>query len=209
MCQTAPQHMQRIVCNLVWERLYVVPPNRLGICWCRQCLFEMVPGPYGSPGWDRFVPEGQTCCTEAWAARGWFCRWCGKDHATGSEEAARGIYGGRFWDFWGMPEHCECGEELRGWTNFNLASCGSCWWVCTQQLVGRLLQLLGPWSPIHDCIWMCLIEPPQWNCSREEELAACAWMLDRIRDSLGGGRPGKFPPQVLVEQPGRHFCTAV
>ena len=184
--QTATLMAPRITCNLVWERLYRLPSDRDGVCWCRSCTIRQVPGPYGSPGWELLVPEGQTCCTEAWLARGWFCRWCGKDETTGYCEAASGIYGGLFWDFDDHPSYCECGWELQGWTNFNLASCGSCWWVCTKQLAGRLLQLFGPWSDIHDSIWMCLIESPTWGVAREDAVAARAWMLDRVRELEGG-----------------------
>ena len=132
------------------------------------------------------MPEGQTCCTDAWLTRGWFCRWCGRDETTGFSEASSGIYGGLFWGFVDHPSYCECGWELQGWTNFNLASCGSCWWVCTKQLAGRLLQLFGPWSDIHDSIWMCLIESPTWGVAREDAVAARAWMLDRVRELEGG-----------------------
>ena len=124
--QTATLMASRITCNLVWERLHRLPSDRDGVCWCRSCTIREVPGPYGSPGWELFVPEGQTCCTEAWLARGWFCRWCGKDETTGYCEAASGIYGGLFWDVYDHQSYCECGWELHGWTNLSLASCGSC-----------------------------------------------------------------------------------
>jgi len=171
-----------ILCNLLWERLYINPSERFGVCWCRCCLGRMVPGPWGSRGWERFVPEGTRCCEEAWLARGWFCRWCGKDGDTGTFEAARGIYGGISRDFMDMPSWCECGWELRGWVNYNLASCGSCWWACTQQLVAFFLKLLGPWSEIHDNIFLCLIEGPCWAARPADEEADILWMLEQIRE---------------------------
>jgi len=201
-CLLAPM-TPRITCNLLWEQQCRTPSERIySDCWCRSCRFVRVPGPYGRRGWERLVPEGQACCTEAWLARGWFCRWCGRDEETGSKQAARGIYGGLSWDFFDCPSSCECGWELRAWGNFNLASCESCWWICTLQLKASLIRLLGGgWSQIHELIWMFLIEAPQWGCGRKEAVAARTWMLARIRN-YGLQSEGQAPfcqlPQVYL-----------
>ena len=128
------------------------------------------------------MPEGTRCCEQAWLARGWFCRWRGKDSDTGTFEAARGIYGGISRDFMDMPSWCECGWELRGWVNYTLASRGSCWWVCTQQLVAFFLKRLGPWSEIHDNTFLCLIEGPCWAARPADEEADILWILEQIRE---------------------------
>ena len=202
----------RITCNLLWEKRYRIPSERVYlVCWCPSCRFEKVPGPYGRRGWEAFVPRGQVCCTEAWLARGWFCRWCGRDEETGSKQVARGIYGGLYWDFFECPSFCECGWELRAWGNFNLASCGSCWWICTLQLKARLFRLLGGgWSPIHELIWMFLIEAAQWGCDQKEAAAARTWMLARIRDygrqSAGQAPLCQLPPVYITEALDLDFC---
>jgi hypothetical protein len=166
-----------MTCQLVfWP-----PSKRAGVCWCRKCVREHVPGPYGQPGGDRLVFAGELCCTDSWLARNWFCRWCGRDGVTGSDKAALGIYGKR-WAGRDGPSHCECGWPLLGWTKFNLSACGSCWWVCTQQLGSHLIHLLGAWSQIHETIWMYLLVPPQWGFPPENDARAMAWMVARIRD---------------------------
>ena len=168
-----------------WQRRFQEPVVRVheARCWCYVCRFKKVPGPYGRPGWEALVPSGQSCCKEAWLARGWFCRWCGRDEATGSKQAARGIYGGLINSFYDCPDFCECGWELRAWGKFNLASCGSCWWVCSLQLNTWLCRLLGGgWSSIHELIWMFLIEAAQWGCDKQEAAATRNWLLARIRD---------------------------
>ena len=202
----------RITCNLEWERRYRTPSESIfSDCWCRSCRYAKVPGPYGGRGWERLVPEGQACCTEAWLGRGWFCRWCGRDEETGSKQAARGIYGGLSWDFFDCPSSCECGWELRAWGNFNLASCGSCWWICTLQLKARLFRLLGGgWSHIHELIWMFLIEAPQWGCDREEAVAARTWLLARIREyglqSAGQAPLCQLSPEYITKPRDLDFC---
>ena len=149
--------------------------------WRRRCSWEGTRW-YRIRGRKRFLDDADRCCEPAWLSRGWCCRSCGKTGDAGSFQAACGIYGGRFWARAYMPSGCECGWELKGWNNFNWASCGSCWWVCTVQLVSRLMELLGPWSEIHDCIWLCLIESPQWGVDLEEAMLAQLILLAQVRE---------------------------
>ena len=134
----------------------------------------------------------RTCCRGAWLLQGWLCRYCGRDAEIGPEEAARGIFGGRSHDWNDMPSFCECGWELRGWTNFNYSSCGSCYWVLTMQLVRRLLQDFGPWSQIHDNIFECLLEPPCYGVRPAEAASERAKDLESVRlyGQLVEGGPG-------------------
>ena len=41
---------------------------------------------------------------------------------------------------------------------WDYVSCRSCYWVLTRQLVRRLLEVFGPWSHIHELIFLFLIE---------------------------------------------------
>ena len=83
----------------------------------------------------------------------------GRDEGSGRREAAGGIYGGRANDreFGQECDGCACGEYFR-WTNWNHASCRSCYCVLTRQLARRFLELFGSWSDIHDRIFIFLIE---------------------------------------------------
>ena len=44
---------------------------------------------------------------------------------------------------------------MRKW---NCVSCPSCYWVLTRQLVRHLLEQFGPWSHIHESIFIFLIQ---------------------------------------------------
>ena len=125
-------------------------------CWCRGCTRRKVPGPYGWHGPALAQPVVRACCRDAWVARGWFCRWCGRDSYSGWQETARGIYGGLHKDWEDMPDHCACGSRLRSWQNY--AACGGCYWVITIQIVRRFHNLFRGWSEIQELIFMCLID---------------------------------------------------
>lgn len=126
-------------------------------CWCRQCTRRKVLVPPVHP-WRHEEPR--TCCTDAWIARAWFCRWCGRDWLTGRHSTAYGIYGGRDNNWQDPPSHCACGWELWAWTNFNYSCCGSCYWVTTIQLVQHLhAKFECWWSKIHERFFDFLIEP--------------------------------------------------
>ena len=114
-----------------------------------------MPGPSGRSSDAPAEPWVRTCCLDGWLQRGWSCRRCRRDAHSGRRAAARGIYGGRANDCWGMPSQCACGRELH---SFNYASCRSCYWVLTRQLIRRFLDLLGPWTPLHEHIFSFLIE---------------------------------------------------
>ena len=129
-----------------------------GLCWCFKCRWERGrPELDGRPGPEQAVPWFRTCCQDGWLARGWFCRGCGRDEASGRHIAARGIYG--CLGCWQMSclSQCVCGRELpvRNWHYF---SCPSCYWVLTRQLVRHLLEQFGQWSHIHERIFSFLIE---------------------------------------------------
>ena len=126
-----------------------------------------------------FLPEDQRCCQLAWLAHGWSCKVCGASSRSGSYWAARGIYGGRFLTST-PPWWCECGSELGN--NKNMSSCGSCWWLCTVQLVCWLMELLGPWSEIHDNIWTCLVEVPHWGYGLLEADRSRQIVLAEVRE---------------------------
>ena len=128
----------------------------------------MPPLPAGEGVWaldGRSVPEQKEswvrkCCQEGWLARGWFCRWCGRDEDSGWQGAARGIFGDRAKEREDVRRgfgYCACGCCLG--FDWNYGSCRACYWVLTRQLVRRLLELCGSWSPIHDRIFLFLIGP--------------------------------------------------
>jgi hypothetical protein len=48
--------------------------------------------------------------------------------------------------------------------------------------VAFFLKLLGPWSEIHDNIFLCLIEGPCWAARPADEEADILWMLEKIRE---------------------------
>ena len=156
-----------------------------------------MPGPYGRrafpfPG-QAAEPIFLTCCQDGWLARGWFCRWCGRDEESGRQETARGIYDGRSNDWSDMPSHCECGYELQGWNNLNVTSCGSCYWVLTRQFVRHLLEVIGPWSHIHERIFIFLIESRTYSDTESNDAMSRAEDLAEVRlyglHSMNAGIP--------------------
>jgi len=163
------------------------------VCWCRRCRRTLMPGPYG---WLWPADDVRFCCRDSWLARGWFCRWCGRDDHSGTELATWGVYGSRSSDIHVAPSWCECGWELQGWRYFNWASCGSCWTVCTRQLVHRLWELLDYWSEPHELIFAFLVDTPAYTLPQHEQKAACDWVLGQIRDM---GRRFDFVPPVRTD----------
>ena len=140
-----------------WWHIFFSPgPSE---CWCRACRRELAPGPYGGSDPDQAEPWVRGCCQDGWLAKGWCCRWCGRDEDSGRQGAARGIYGGRAnYRESGLESlYCACGLKVP-YTKWNYASCRSCYWVLTRQLVRRFLKVFGPWSQIHDGIFLFLIE---------------------------------------------------
>ena len=140
-----------------WWHIFFSPgPSE---CWCRACRRELAPGPYGGSDPDQAEPWVRGCCQDGWLAKGWCCRWCGRDEDSGRQGAARGIYGGRAnYRESGLESlYCACGLKFP-YTKWNYASCRSCYWVLTRQLVRRFLKVFGPWTQIHDSIFLFLIE---------------------------------------------------
>ena len=126
-----------------------------GLCWCFKCRWERGrPDLDGRPGPEQAGPWVRTCCQDGWLARGWFCRCCGRDSASGRHIARLGIYG-YYWSL--CVSQCVCGRVLP-LHNWNSVSCPGCYWVLTRQLVRHLLEQFGPWSHIHERIFSFLID---------------------------------------------------
>ena len=121
------------------------------VCWRRHCRQGHVPRPYGYPP-EQPAHQVRSCCKDSWLARGWFCRWCGRDELTGFYNTHRGIYGSCHPFVAGsLGSWCACGFKFpERWLYFNWTSCGSCWMVMTQQLIRFFAKWIGPWSEAQD-----------------------------------------------------------
>ena len=69
----------------------------------------------------------------------------------------RGIYGCMLHTPELCRKYCVCGQELP-WFDWRCIFCRSCYWVLTRQLVRHLLEQFGPWSHIHESIFIFLIQ---------------------------------------------------
>ena len=77
-----------------------------------------------------------------------------------------------------------------------MASCGSCYWVLTRQLVRHLLEVIGPWSHIHERIFIFLIESRTYGDSLSNDARYRAEDLAEVRlYGLLQGNP-KHTPRV-------------
>ena len=133
-----------------WEPL----PGTGAACFCSLCGWERRrPELYGRPGPEQAGPWVRTCCQDGWLARGWFCRWCGRDQFWGGQGILRGIYGAVLHSPMLCRKYCVCGNQLPIF-DWKYISCRSCYWVLTRQLVRHLLEQFGPWSHIHDSIFI-------------------------------------------------------
>ena len=97
-----------------------------------------------------------------------------------------GILLGCSWYLWWALLDFYASMVVRMWVgirkNKNMSSCGSCWWLCTVQLVCWLMELLGPWSEIHDNIWTCLVEVPHWGYGPLEADRSRQIVLAEVRE---------------------------
>ena len=153
----------------------------------------------------RSVPEQKDswvrkCCQEGWLARGWFCRWCGRNEDSGWQGAARGIFGDRAKEREDVRRgfgYCACGCCLG--FDWNYGSCRACYWVLTRQLVRRFVERFGSWSHIHDSIFLFLIGPQIRG--RFGQITAARSQMDGLAEvRLLGVLQGSARPQQGVRR---------
>ena len=140
----------------------------------------------GRLGPEEAGPWVRTCCKDGWLERGWFCRWRGRDKLSGAKAGVRGIYGFRFrWPVH-IRSHCVCGHEIPALQG-KYVSCPSCYWVLTRQLVRHFLEQFGPWSHIHESIFIFLMEDfdprrPTRRCTGGRPLRSSFELTGRIEE---------------------------